>query len=496
MAKQTEIYIGAKEIQAVVYSRGSKKVTISGYYTYPLPDGCMINGLIMNEEAFQETLSEFVSGCKFKLNKSRLLVDSSQIMLKSLPLPEKMQKKQILYAVRAELSSLDNKKEYTYGYGEIKARREGASRDILCCGIEKELAEKYKNAFAQAGVKLGGMHVVPGCMMHMVEKNPALCEGTIILCVLDGQTAVTYLFANGCYIMHSRNRLLTKRGDEKITGELLGRISTMNQFSQSQKDFDKVSKVYFCGLDANEAEGCHVVTDTFNLEAESFSFEGQFKLSRSVMGIPYETLFNVLAAVLPSKRRDVDFLAAEKEVSVDTLEKKGHPAVLAISLVSCAAVLAAAWGVIVYGNFKIRSQIQEIRLFTEDAGNLEEYRNILNLQERISQYRSAIQQVEAADTILASTTQPDAQMLYSIEATAGAISCADYQYVQENEQLSFNCLAGDYHSIPGFIRALKQSGFFSGVSYSGYSYDETAGGYRFSVVGRLAKPLSAEGGEQ
>lgn len=496
MAKKTEIYVGANEIQAVAYSGSSKRITVAGYYTYPLPEGCMINGLIMNEEAFQDAVSEFVSGCKFKLNKSRLLVDSSQIMLKSLPLPEKMQKKQILYAVRAELSSLDNKKEYTYGYGEIKARREGASRDILCCGIEKELAEKYKNAFAQAGVKLGGMHVVPGCMMHMVERNPALCEGTIILCVLDGQTAVTYLFANGCYIMHSRNRLLTKRGDGKITGELLGRISTMNQFSQSQKDFDKVSRVYFCGLDENEAEGCHVVTDTFQLEAEPFSLEGQFKVSKRIMGLPYETLFNILAATLPSKRRDVDFLAAEKEASVDTLEKKGHPGLFITSLVLCAVALLGAWGVVMYGNYQIRSEIEEIRLFTEDPGNLEEYQNVLILQDRISQYRSAIQQVESADAILASTTQPDAQMLYSIEATAGAIGCADYQYSQENEQLSFNCLAEDYHSIPGFIRGLKQSGFFSGVSYSGYAYDENVGGYRFSVVGRLAKPASVEGGEQ
>lgn len=495
MAKQTEIYIGANEIQAVAYS-GSKRVTVAGYYTSPLPEGCMINGLIMNEEAFQDAVAEFVSGCRFKLNKARLLVDSSQIMLKSLPLPEKMQKKQILYAVRAELSALDNKKEYIYGYGEIRPRREGVSRDVLCCGIEKDLSEKYQSAFERVGVKLNSIHVVPGSIMHMVERVPSLCEGTIILCVLDGQNAVTYLFANGCYIMHSRNRLLTKRGDEKITGELLGRISTMNQFSQSQKDFEKVGKVYFCGLDANEAEGLHVVTDTFQLAAEPFSLEGQFKVSKAIMGLPYETLFNVLAAVLPSKRRDVDFLAAEKEASVDTLEKKGHPALFIIALASAAVVMMAVWSVILYGNLKIYQEIKEIQQFTEDPGNLVEYQKALSLQDRIRQYQSAVLQVQSADEIIASTRQPDAQMLYTIEAIAGGISCADYQYSLESETLSFNCLAEDYHSIPGFIRGLKSSGFFSGVSYSGYTYDETAGRYRFTVTGRVAKPVTEEGGEQ
>lgn len=495
MAKQTEIYIGANEIQAVAYS-GSGRVTIAGYYTSPLPDGCMINGLIINEEAFNDAVAEFVSGCRFKLNKARLLVDSSQIMLKSLPLPEKMQKKQILYAVRAELSSLDNKKEYIYGYGEIRPRREGVSRDILCSGFEKELAEKYKNAFERVGVKLNAIHVVPGSIMHMVERIPALCEGTIILCVLDGQNAVTYLFANGCYIMHSRNRLLTKRGDEKITGELLGRISTMNQFSQSQKDFEKTSKVYFCGLDENERKGCHVVTDTFQLEAEAYSLEGLFKLSKAVTELPYDTLFNVLAAILPSKRRDVDFLAAEKEASVDTLEKKGHPGLFITALVATAVIMLAVWGVVLYGNLKIYREVKEIQQFTEDPGNLAEYQKALGLQDRIRQYQSAAGQIRSADTIIASTKQPDAQMLYSIEATAGAIECADYQYSLESEQLTFNCLAPDYHSIPGFIRALKASGFFRGVSYSGYAYDENAGGYRFTVTGRIAKPETAEGGEQ
>ena len=104
--------------------------------------------------------------------------------------------------------------------------------------------------------------------------------------------------------------------------------------------------------------------------------------------------------------------------------------------------------------------------------------------------------MKSAGEIIASTRQPDAQMLYSIEAIAGGTSCSDYQYSMESEQLSFNCLADDYHSIPGFIRGLKAAGFFSRVSYSGYSYDDNAGRYRFTVTGRMAKPVTAEGGEQ
>lgn len=493
MAKQTEIYIGASEIQAVVYSGGSRNVTITGFHTYTLPEGCMINGLIMNEEAFLDAVAEFVSECRFKLNKARLLVDSSQIMLKSLAVPDKMQKKQILYAVHAELSSLDNKKEAVYEYSEIKPRREGTSRDVLCCGMDKELMEQYKTAFDRVGVKVSGIHVVPGCIIHMVERVPAFCERTIILCVLDGQNAVIYLFANGSYIMHSRNRLLTKRGDEKIAGELLGRISTMNQFSQSQRDFEKVSKVYFCGLDNDEAKGCQVVQDTFGLEVETYSMESMFRASKKVTEVPWNRLFNILSATVPSRRRDVNFLSAEKEVVVDTLERKGHPGVFVICLVSSAVVMTGAWGVVMYGNFEIRKQIREVELFTQDSQNVEEYQRALGLQGKIQYYESAILQVQSADAIVAGSRQPNAQMLYSIEATAGGISCFDYQYSQENEQLSFNCLTDDYRSIPGFIRGLKSSGFFSGVSYSGYSYDDNAGRYRFGVTGRLAKP---EGGEQ
>lgn len=492
MSKRTMIYVGAREIQAAVCVTGRKGTVIRACETMPIPEGCMINGLIMNEEEFQSTVADFVSRCRFKLKKPVLLVDSSQIMLKNMAMPGQLKKRQLLYSVRAELAALDNKKEYIYDYSEIHSRNADGTKTILSGGIDAELADQYQEIFAAAGVTAAGMDVLSDGVIHMVEQVPELNSGTIILCTLDGQNAVTYLFSDGAYLMHSRNRLLTKRGDEKIVGELLGRISSMNQFSQSQREFEKAGAVYFCGLTKEEEPGIQIIKDTFQLQTEVFSLEAYIRAGKGV-DVDYGRMFGILASMVPTKRKTFNFLSADKEKAVETVEKRKGPGVGIAVVGGVVAVLGIASGIVLYGNMKLKNELAAITAFTESPSNRKEYERIQEMEKTLGYYGAALEQLTTAQKIVLETVQPDSRMLSSIEMMAGGITCMEYTYTKEQDLLTFTCLTDDYRSIPGFIRALKSAGYFKNVNYSGYSYEEGLGRYRFGISARL---LKAEGGEQ
>ena len=89
-----------------------------------------------------------------------------------------------------------------------------------------------------------------GSCIRMAEFLPTLAGQSFILVTLDGNTEVTYLFSGGRYLMSSRSRILEPRGTTAVMGTVLGHVSTMQQFSQGQKNtcllYTSYQELYDC----------------------------------------------------------------------------------------------------------------------------------------------------------------------------------------------------------------------------------------------------------
>ena len=66
-----------------------KKPRILFHHLAALPEKCVINGIIVNEEAFLDAIMKFKAGCRFRLEKAELIVDSSHIMVKGIAVPDR-----------------------------------------------------------------------------------------------------------------------------------------------------------------------------------------------------------------------------------------------------------------------------------------------------------------------------------------------------------------------------------------------------------------------
>lgn len=483
MSKESILYLAGERLVLVQGNPGAKKLTVTGYWQQELPEGTVLNGVVTDTAAFTDGLKALRAAAQKAAAKVWLVVDSSQIMAKPLTAPQKLRGKQLLNIVRSELSELDTAgRDLVYDYTELPPLPGSSDRQLLCGGAERSMVEQYIELFGAANIKLAGISSALGACLRMVEFVPELCAQSFILCVLDGQTVVTYLFAGGRYLMNTRSRLITERGGTAVLGELLGRISSMLQFSQSQKTAEPAKTVYFCGLQTAEMPGCQLVADTFNVQAMPLpAFKCVTAMRKT--GFALASAFIAVGGLVHSKRRRADFLAASHSKAAPSgMEKKSAGLPWAVPILITLAVLGF-WGFLLMGNFQIARQIGEVRAYTQDEANLAAVRQVHADRTAAENYAAAAAEAQRATDILNATTQPDEAMLRRADEAAGAaIGFTGYDYTANTDQLVYSCTAADYHDIPDFILRMNATGDYTAIGYGGYSQNNEGGGYVFSIA--------------
>lgn len=478
MSKQHTLYLADDRLLLVKSHANKKLLTIEASWQQQLPQGTILNGIINDTDALLEGLIQLKKQAKLSSAKVQLVIDSSQIMAKTLSVPLSLSVKETAGVVRTELSGLDSgDRDLIFDYTELPATQQ---QELLCFGIERSLLDQLTELFEKAGIKLSGITSALSSCVQMVQFLPQLANLSFILCVLDGQTVVTYLFAGGRYLMNARSRLITERGTPAVLGELLGRVSSMLQFSQSNKSAEPAQTVYFCGLEPNEEPGCRVVADTFHITAQSFPDVEQIAYNAHA-GILLPEMFPMSGCMLNTKYKSVNFLEVASQ-SAATLEKKtGNlpwvvPGVLA-------GLVTLSWAVLLLGNYRLESQIKDVKSYTTDVNNIDLNQQAQTTRSIISYYNAATAEANRAISILESNPQITAKLLYRASSVFGdAGSILEYHYTASNNTIVYGCSVSDYRTIPTIVERLSGIGDYWSVSYTGYTLNNQTGQYSFNLT--------------
>jgi hypothetical protein len=231
------MYISAEQIQAIGY-KGKKVLQME---TFPLPEGTMFNGNIMDAPFLAECLASMKKDFpKMFKGGASLVVDGSSILTRRLTVP-KLSHKQYLQRVRDDfVDSISDTNDMVAAY----KKQHGGT--ILGCCVNKAQVDSYIDTFKAAGIKLTGIHVGAEMLNSLVKATPQLQQATVVLNLLDGQTMLSAIFVKGNNIMTQRTRLY---GDEKeqIFTQINDSLSNLNQFVQSQKH-DEITQSFYLGL--------------------------------------------------------------------------------------------------------------------------------------------------------------------------------------------------------------------------------------------------------
>lgn len=278
------IYCSPTQVKVVMGSAESKSIKIDNYATALIPEGAMINGIITDEDAMINLLSDLNSQYVLDKDDTLLVIDSNSILTKTMDVPP-VSEHQVLEFVAREFSQYgeeDGEAEKIYDYTVIDPQAESGGATILAVGANKGLIESYQRVFVSAGYNLKGINIGINAQIKIASYIPQLQTGTYVLAQVDGKNLTFTLFNEGEYSLTNKYRLLNMTGTPEWFNEVGDNMSSMIQFNKGQRTTNDITAAYFVGITPEEISALSSNLQYLNIEMSELRFDGSVVYSDTV----------------------------------------------------------------------------------------------------------------------------------------------------------------------------------------------------------------------
>lgn len=261
----TSVFFSNEKLQVVVGAVSGKKITVKDYFTAPISEGCILNGVITNDYALKRQLADLFARYKIPKGDINLIIDCNSILTKSVVVPTTTHEN-ILKIVKGEFIEVENYEELIYDYFVLNPRLENGGAVVLGCAADKTFIATYVELFEQIkGAKISSINLALNCEIKLLRFLPETREKTLIVGVLDKNNLNLSLFVGGVFKFTSHTRLFDERGTQASSDEISRAMSSMMQFASSQKYGSEISAAYMCGLADNEIRLCSALESALGL---------------------------------------------------------------------------------------------------------------------------------------------------------------------------------------------------------------------------------------
>lgn len=263
----TSIFIGNRYVRVAVGKAGEKRVEVQRLHTLMLDEGCLINGVITNEETLRAQLGAFWKAENLPTQNVALVIDSTQFLSKTVRVPI-LNEKQTLEVVKKELAPIETRQDPLVDYMLMSTDKATKTNLILASSVERGFIKAYASLFDALGVRLKCIDTAMASIIKLVNFLPLFKNKTCILLVFDGDNLHAVLVENGEYKYASRSRIFAAHGSADFGSEVTRTASGVLQFEASEKTGYQAKEVYFAKCDEIDFEACVPGCQTLNLSAE------------------------------------------------------------------------------------------------------------------------------------------------------------------------------------------------------------------------------------
>ena len=457
------VYVSAEKIMVVGHT-GNK---IERYASYPLPEGTLYNGTIIDGAYLTESLTSMkIQHPELFLGGVTLVVDGSTILSRRLIAP-KLSKKQYLQLVRDDFAdSVGDANELICGYRKV----DPSDNAILACAVNKAQVDSYISTFTSAGIKLNAIHVGVDTVLSFVKTRPELREGTIVINVVDGFTMLSMLFINGSNVFMSRTRLY---GDEKeqVFQNILENLNGLIQFTRSQK-FDDISVSYYLGVKESDMR----LLEAFNPYTDIRL--GVLAVNENHDEVPPEAHFACLSMMFGGQ--GIDLVEAHKEL--ERFIRAKRPKKLWIPLMAAYVLLLAAAAVYLMTEIdKETGRINEIKAYINSPAIRQTQSDFKILMGEIAHYSDIAWQMERKVEFEKGFPVITGRMMDLIVLNHGVdINVTSFIFDEKTCDVRIVADCADAGISADYVDALYRSGIVKTVNYQGYG-SNTNGVFSFAV---------------
>ncbi len=264
----TLLFFANTEVLAMEGRFFRDRITVNKICRTELPEGTLINGVILNEAEVAVALKQFFKSNRLGRKRVQLVIDSTQFQIKNITLPQ-IKEKLLLALVQNEFTGLDRYQEPMFDYMYLQANEKNPKMiDLLACVCERSYIKSYVELFESIEIQLAGINTALGSLLKLIELLPLFRERTCVLMVFSGENLFSILIQNGAYKYSSRIRLFAERGTAEFATAITRALSSIQQFQISNESGFSITDTYFCGCSQADVDVCQDGLHALQLTAQ------------------------------------------------------------------------------------------------------------------------------------------------------------------------------------------------------------------------------------
>jgi len=247
------LYCSPTHLKLIVGSGEKGSIRIDDYAAFPLPEGAMKNGVIINEEAMAHCLSEAGKRLEAFKHDALLVIDANSIRSKVMDIPIVPEAK-ILEFIAHEIGVFsDDDSGEVFDYTVLNGRLPEGGARVFAAAVDKKVIHTFRKTVTTAGFKLKAIDIGANALIKISRLLPQLSTGARILAVIDDRNMTLALFEDGEYEITNKYRLVHPDDTAKWREEIGQNISSLIQFHKGLRSDEEISAVFIAGISPSRA---------------------------------------------------------------------------------------------------------------------------------------------------------------------------------------------------------------------------------------------------
>ena len=479
------VFLSNTNIQIASGSAAGDGVRISKLISSPLPEGAVLNGVVMDQDRLIEAIKLAWQANKLPKSEVTLIINSPQLRANRVDAPILADKKTTEFIERetrdSEYGRFQNPITGWYVVGkDAKAK----TQKVVYETAEIDFVNKYVDIFGKAGLKLKTIHNGVQLATEYLTKQAA--GKTVLYMILDGKSLVTIFFAEGKYYYDSTSRVFAQPGTPEFAREIYASVSSIRQFISAQHLTETVKDILFCGLAYSHVN--QLANDILNLDSTVDISIAQPPQGTSVGSDQSQFPFFVYP-IAGLRRIDerMPILKNTKQASKKAKEKSFMAnLILPFSLILAAALIA--YGVCFAVKLKKQAELDDVEKYINNQSVIDQVTEYDAMYDNMAEMGRIQGGVDILMDDLDSYPVPDSSINKSIlEAAKKHEVNVDFNsYNASTGVFSITASSPEVEDINQFIADLMAMDIFENVNYTGYSLSSDGKSWQINVVCTLA----------
>lgn len=237
-------------IRAVSFEKVQKKPICRGEFEYPLPDGAVKDGIILDVYKVSEGIKGMWS--KYKLGKDHIIlgISNSGVIARFAYFPDLPEDKLagfVKYQAQEYIPMPVEDVVLDYIIVDRKKGEQGEQLEALMVAASKKMVNDFIVAFSESGLDISDIDYLPIALLRMLPLE-AQNSGVAMVHLFDGNGAIL-IIQNGIprlarhFSVNAHSNIEPDKGMHKEISEVVSSIKYYQTHSQSVD----IQKVFLCG---------------------------------------------------------------------------------------------------------------------------------------------------------------------------------------------------------------------------------------------------------